>query len=93
LPDLAGQPIVPHWGSDDPDAVEGSDEERRKAVKKIAVEIYRRLGLFTSLPIASLDDLRFDQLTKEIGHQGTIVGSLGEQRRLCAATAPPPNQP
>jgi arsenate reductase (thioredoxin) len=62
-----GQPIVAHWGSDDPDAVEGGDEAKRQAVKKVAVEIHRRLGLFTALPIASLDRLRLEETTKSIG--------------------------
>ena len=62
-----GQPIIAHWGSEDPDAVEGSDEEKKQAVKKVAVEIHRRLGLFTALPIASLDRLRVEELTKGIG--------------------------
>ena len=62
-----GQPIVAHWGSEDPDAVEGGEKERRAAVKRVAVEIYRRLGLFTSLPIASLDRLRLEEMTKAIG--------------------------
>jgi arsenate reductase (thioredoxin) len=62
-----GQPIVAHWGSEDPDAVEGGEEEKRQAVKRVAVEIYRRLGLFTSLPIASLDRLRLEEMTKAIG--------------------------
>jgi len=61
-----GQPIIAHWGSEDPDAVEG-EEERRKAVKRVAGEIYRRLGLFTALPIESLDRLRLEQMTKAIG--------------------------
>ena len=61
-----GQPVIAHWGSEDPDAAEG-EEERRKAVKKVGVEIYRRLGLFTSLPIASLDRLRLEEMTKAIG--------------------------
>ena len=64
-----GQPIVAHWGSEDPDAVQGSEEEKRQAVKRVAVEIYRRLGLFTSLPIASLDRLRLEEMTKAIGGQ------------------------
>lgn len=64
-----GQPIVAHWGSQDPDAVEGTDEEKRRVIKKVAVEIYRRLGLFTSLPIASLDRLRLEEMTKRIGNQ------------------------
>lgn len=64
-----GQPIVAHWGSQDPDAVEGTDEEKRRVIKKVAVEIYRRLGLFTSLPIDSLDRLRLEEMTKRIGNQ------------------------
>jgi arsenate reductase len=62
-----GQPIVAHWGSQDPDAVDGTEEQKRKAIKEVAVEIYRRLGLFTALPIASLDRLRLEQMTRDIG--------------------------
>jgi arsenate reductase len=62
-----GQPVVAHWGSEDPDAVEGGEDAKRQAVKKVAVEIHRRLGLFTALPIASLDRLRLEHLTKAIG--------------------------
>jgi arsenate reductase (thioredoxin) len=62
-----GQPIIAHWGSEDPDAAEGGEEAKRQAVKKVAVEIYRRLGLFTALPIASLDRLRLEQATRAIG--------------------------
>ena len=54
-----GQPIIAHWGSEDPDAAEGA-EAQRKAVQKVGVEIYRRLGLFTA-PIASLDRLRLER--------------------------------
>jgi arsenate reductase len=61
-----GQPIVAHWGSEDPDAVEG-DEAKRQAVKRVAIEIHRRLGLFTALPIASLDRLRLEAMTRTIG--------------------------
>ena len=62
-----GQPIVAHWGSEDPDGVEGGENEKREAVKRVALEIYRRLGLFTSLPIASLDRLRLEEMTRAIG--------------------------
>lgn len=64
-----GQPIIAHWGSEDPDAVQGGDDERRQAVKKVAVEIYRRLGLFTALPLEGLDRLRLEAATKNIGNQ------------------------
>ncbi len=62
-----GQPIVAHWGFEDPDAVEGGDDVKRQTVKKVAVEIYRRLGLLTALPIESLDRLRLEKATREIG--------------------------
>jgi len=61
-----GQPIIAHWGSEDPDSVVG-EEVQRKALKNVGVEIYRRLGLFTSLPLESLDRLRLEQMTKAIG--------------------------
>jgi arsenate reductase len=61
-----GQPVIAHWGSEDPDAAQG-EESRRRAVKKVGVEIYRRLGLFTALPLESLDRLRLEQMTKAIG--------------------------
>jgi arsenate reductase (thioredoxin) len=62
-----GQPIVAHWGSEDPDALDGTEDQKRQSVKKVAVEIHRRLGLFTVLPIASLDRLRLEQMTRAIG--------------------------
>jgi arsenate reductase (thioredoxin) len=61
-----GQPIIAHWGSEDPDEVEG-EEQRRQAVKAAGLEIYRRIGLFTALPIESLDRLRLEKMTREIG--------------------------
>lgn len=64
-----GQPVVAHWGSRDPDSVEGTEEDKRKAVRQVAVEIYRRLGLLTALPVASLDRLRIEHMTREIGKQ------------------------
>jgi len=62
-----GQPIVAHWGSDDPDAVVGTEENRRRVIRRVAGEIYRRIGLFTALPMESLDRLRLEGMTKAIG--------------------------
>ncbi len=67
-----GQPIVAHWGSEDPDGVEGEDAQR-EAIKKVAIEIYRRLGIFTALPIESLDRLRLEEMTKAIGREAKPV--------------------
>jgi arsenate reductase len=50
-----GQPIVAHWSSPDPAAVEGSEAEEYEAFKDVAVQIYRRLRAFMSLPFEELD--------------------------------------
>lgn len=62
-----GQPIVAHWGSPDPAAVEGSDSEKYRAFKEAAFQINRRLQLFTSLPLDKLDRLKLAAATQEIG--------------------------
>jgi arsenate reductase len=62
-----GQPIVAHWSSPDPAAVEGTDAEKYRAFKDVAVQINRRLQLFTSLPLDKLDQLKLAAATQEIG--------------------------
>ena len=62
-----GQPIVAHWSSPDPAAVEGSDEEKYKAFKDVALQIDRRLQLFTSLPFENLDRSKLAAALQEIG--------------------------
>jgi len=62
-----GQPIVAHWSSPDPAAVEGSNAEKRRAFWQVAQQIKRRLELLSSLPFEKLDALRLAAATKEIG--------------------------
>ena len=62
-----GQPIVGHWGSSDPAAVEGSDSEKYRAFREVAFEINRRLQLFTSLPLDKLDRVKLAAAIREIG--------------------------
>ena len=62
-----GQPIVAHWGSPDPAAVEGSDAEKYRAFKEVALQIDRRLQLLTSLPLDKLDQLKIAAAIQEIG--------------------------
>ena len=62
-----GQPIVAHWSSPDPAAVEGSDSEKYRAVKEVAFQINRRLQLFTSLPLEKLDRHKLGAAIREIG--------------------------
>jgi len=62
-----GQPIVAHWSSPDPAAVEGSDAEKYRAFKDVAFQIYRRLQLLTSLPLDKLDRVKLTAAIQEIG--------------------------
>ena len=77
MPVWPGQPIVAHWSSPDPAAVEGSDEKKYRAFKEVAFQINRRLQLFTSLPLEKLDRLKLAALTREIGNKETELGAGG----------------
>jgi arsenate reductase len=61
------QPIVAHWSSPDPAAVEGSKAEKQRAFWQVAQQIKRRLELLASLPFEKLDALRLEAATREIG--------------------------
>jgi arsenate reductase len=62
-----GQPMTAHWGVEDPAAVEGTDEEKLNAFKKIASYLENRIKLFTSLRLESLDQLSLKQEIDAIG--------------------------
>ena len=62
-----GQPMSAHWGLPDPSAVEGSESERRLAFADTHRMLYQRIGIFTNLPLASLDKLSLQKSLDEIG--------------------------
>jgi len=62
-----GQPLVAHWSSPDSAAVEGSDAEKYGAFKEVALQINRRLQLFTALPLEKLDQRKLAAAIQEIG--------------------------
>jgi arsenate reductase len=62
-----GQPIVAHWGVDDPAAFVGTDVARERFFHHVALTLYRRLQIFTSLPLEQLDKLKVEKLTQDIG--------------------------
>jgi arsenate reductase (thioredoxin) len=64
-----GQPITAHWGVEDPAAVEGSDDEKRKAFFHAYNRLHNRIQLFLSLPLAKLDRVALTQRLREIGRQ------------------------
>jgi arsenate reductase len=62
-----GQPIVAHWSSPDPAAVEGTEAEKYRAFKDVLFQLNRRFHLFRSLPLDELDKLKLAAATQEIG--------------------------
>jgi len=62
-----GQPIMAHWGSPDPAAVQGTEPEKYRAFRDVAFQINRRLELFTALPLDQLDRLKLATALNEIG--------------------------
>ncbi len=62
-----GKPVTAHWGIADPAAVEGTDEEKRKAFLRAYTLLYRRIALFTDLPFGVLDEVELNQELREIG--------------------------
>jgi arsenate reductase (thioredoxin) len=64
-----GKPATAHWGVPDPAAVEGSDEEKRKAFRSAAATLRRRIELFTSLPLEKLDAMSIKSRLQDIGRK------------------------
>jgi len=62
-----GQPIVAHWGVDDPARFIGTPAERERFFYRVGLTLYRRLQIFTSLPLEQLDRLKLEKLTRDIG--------------------------
>ena len=62
-----GQPMSAHWGVPDPAAVEGTDDQKRRAFRDTAAIMRRRIEMFTALPAASLDRLSLKSKLDEIG--------------------------
>ena len=46
-----GQPVSAHWGVEDPAAVEGDDEAKRRAFFRAFNRLQHRIQLFLSLPV------------------------------------------
>jgi len=62
-----GRPLTAHWSLPDPAAVNGTDEENKRAFREAFGILQRRISLFVSLPLASLDELEIHQEIKRSG--------------------------
>ena len=62
-----GQPMTAQWGIPDPAAVKGTPEEIARAFRDAFVILDRRIGLFLSLPLATLDEFAIQEEINKIG--------------------------
>jgi arsenate reductase (thioredoxin) len=62
-----GQPMTAHWGVPDPAAVQGSDEEQRRAFSEASHMLLARIRIFANLPLTTLDRLSLQKQLEAIG--------------------------
>lgn len=62
-----GQPMTAHWGIPDPAAVKGTEENVRKAFRDAFFLLDRKISLFLSLPMPSMDQVALKKRLEEIG--------------------------
>ena len=65
-----GQPMTAHWGVEDPAAVVGAEEEKRRAFLRAYAELSNRINIFLSLPLEKIDRLVLQKKLNEIGKAG-----------------------
>ena len=64
-----GHPMTAHWGIPDPAAVQGTSEEKARAFCDAFTVLDRRIGLFLSLPLSTLESLAIQKELDSIGKQ------------------------
>jgi arsenate reductase (thioredoxin) len=62
-----GQPMTAHWGIPDPAEATGSPAEVALAFKDAYRMLHQRIGIFTMLPLRSLDRLSLQSKLRQIG--------------------------
>lgn len=62
-----GHPMTAHWGIVDPAAVKGSPDEIERAFRDAFVILDHRIGLFLSLPFATLHQIALQKEIESIG--------------------------
>ena len=62
-----GQPTTAHWSVEDPAAVAGDDQAKRRAVEAVLRLLNNRMVLFVSSPLAELDVLSLQRQVADIG--------------------------
>jgi arsenate reductase len=72
-----GQPITAHWGIPDPAEVHGTPEAVERAFREAYFLLDRRISLFLSLPLSTLDAMALRKELNNIGRQS--LGSVPEK--------------
>jgi protein-tyrosine-phosphatase len=73
-----GQPMTAHWGIPDPTAATGSRTEISLAFKDAYRMLHQRIGIFTALPLPSLDQLSLQNKLNEIGRMHHATAPAAE---------------
>jgi protein-tyrosine-phosphatase len=73
-----GQPMTAHWGIPDPAQANGAPAEIALAFKDAYRMLHQRIGVFTALPIRSLDRLSLQSRLAEIGRRGGVSAKAAE---------------
>jgi len=68
-PAWPGQPMTAHWGVPDPASVAGTPEQITRAFRDAFTILDRRIGLFLSLPIATLNKMALKKALDRIGKE------------------------
>lgn len=64
-----GHPMTAHWGVPDPAAVKGTVQEVERAYREAFAILERRIGLFLSLLLASMDQATVKEEIQKIGQR------------------------
>lgn len=59
--------MTAHWGVPDPAEAKGTEAEVALAFKDAYCMLHQRIGIFTALPLRSLDQLTLQSKLKDIG--------------------------
>jgi arsenate reductase len=73
-----GRPMTAHWGVADPAEATGTQAEIALAFKDAYRMLFQRIGVFTALPIRSLDKLSLQNKLKDIGRREGATGQVKE---------------
>lgn len=73
-----GQPMTAHWGIPDPAEATGTQAEIAFAFKEAYRLMNQRIGIFTALPLRSLDRLALSNKLKDIGRMEGATGKTPE---------------